>query len=689
MPWQLYHDVLTAPYYVCSPTIEARNGIIKTIQNPYGGTLQFEYEKNAYGSLCHEAYGGVRVKKTSEFDGIDHAKDVIKEYRYINEAGNSSAWGYESQNRTATAYTQTWHCNNNTRYAATTFSQYASYLDIPQLAIGSFQNYNNWMAGSYASSPPAEYLFTSAMMQVAMAIAINLLYDLISPASTTTPYTIYNQKSFISHNLLPFQYSRVEVINKLSSETVGKSACEFTSPADQLQNPLFAIDVPTLGTPYSNKQRCAMWLYGSLKKLSIYDKESHLIKETVNTYTPFKYSLTDPRFTSQKWTPSKRIFDCDFIRPYDYHTTVIDGDIYSPICGRLELSTTQEKTYNSNNEYTLNTTNYSYSLDNYLCDKITSTNSKGELIETNTYYPQDYLLTGTIQTMKEKNIFNVPISSQTLITKGGGQKYLLNGSVTEFAPASNGDIKPFNTYVFRNDNPVVSTSVPFSNSQLLPNSNYYPQTGSVNYDAQGNVSQVNAESGKTSIIYDYDYRLVVANVVNANADDIAYSSFEAVNSGGTIGPQTPSGGWLINPGSTIVTERSLTGKFSFSGRLDKTLIHPGNYTVTLWGHPWGTVTVNGQAGTALANVGDWRLFEWKMTNVSSVTILADNVDEVRLYPSNATMTTYTYNPLIGKTSECDASNRITYYEYDDLGRLQFIRDENRNILKMYEYNYKR
>ena len=176
--------------------------------------------------------------------------------------------------------------------------------------------------------------------------------------------------------------------------------------------------------------------------------------------------------------------------------------------------------------------------------------------------------------------------------------------------------------------------------------------------------------------------------MNASIDDIAYSSFEAINSGGVVSQQTNTGGWLINPGSTIVTDRSLTGKFSFSGRLDKTVAHQGNYTVTLWGHSWGTVTANGQAGTMVANVGDWRLFKWDLTNVSSVTILADNVDEVRLYPANARMTTYTYNPLIGKSSECDQSNRITYYEYDDLGRLQFVRDENKNVLKMYEYNYK-
>jgi hypothetical protein len=65
------------------------------------------------------------------------------------------------------------------------------------------------------------------------------------------------------------------------------------------------------------------------------------------------------------------------------------------------------------------------------------------------------------------------------------------------------------------------------------------------------------------------------------------------------------------------------------------------------------------------------------------------IDELRLYPKAARMRTVTYDPLIGKTTECDENNRITYYEYDNLGRIRFIKDENRNIIKMYEYNFKK
>jgi len=63
------------------------------------------------------------------------------------------------------------------------------------------------------------------------------------------------------------------------------------------------------------------------------------------------------------------------------------------------------------------------------------------------------------------------------------------------------------------------------------------------------------------------------------------------------------------------------------------------------------------------------------------------LDEVRVYPKNAEMTTYTYDPLVGITSSCDLNSRVTYYQYDPFSRLMAIRNHERNILKRFCYNY--
>jgi len=60
--------------------------------------------------------------------------------------------------------------------------------------------------------------------------------------------------------------------------------------------------------------------------------------------------------------------------------------------------------------------------------------------------------------------------------------------------------------------------------------------------------------------------------------------------------------------------------------------------------------------------------------------LSGPVDDVRIFPSDAQMTTFTYNPLVGKTGETDPSGRTASYEYDGMGRLHIVRDNDKNIV---------
>ncbi|MCW1961288.1 RHS repeat domain-containing protein [Chryseobacterium viscerum] len=52
------------------------------------------------------------------------------------------------------------------------------------------------------------------------------------------------------------------------------------------------------------------------------------------------------------------------------------------------------------------------------------------------------------------------------------------------------------------------------------------------------------------------------------------------------------------------------------------------------------------------------------------------------------ITTYTYDPLIGTTSVTSPNGIRTVYRYDNFNRLQRLEDKDGNILKDYEYNYK-
>ena len=55
---------------------------------------------------------------------------------------------------------------------------------------------------------------------------------------------------------------------------------------------------------------------------------------------------------------------------------------------------------------------------------------------------------------------------------------------------------------------------------------------------------------------------------------------------------------------------------------------------------------------------------------------------------DAHITSYTYKPLVGMTSQTDAKGLTTTYEYDAFQRLSTVRDQNGNILKQTNYHYK-
>lgn len=76
-----------------------------------------------------------------------------------------------------------------------------------------------------------------------------------------------------------------------------------------------------------------------------------------------------------------------------------------------------------------------------------------------------------------------------------------------------------------------------------------------------------------------------------------------------------------------------------------------------------------------------------ITPASQSTLLG-YFDTLRGNHPSALITTYTYDPLVGITSQTDPRGNTTYYEYDELGRLRFVKDDDHNILSENTYNYK-
>jgi hypothetical protein len=200
----------------------------------------------------------------------------------------------------------------------------------------------------------------------------------------------------------------------------------------------------------------------------------------------------------------------------------------------------------------------------------------------------------------------------------------------------------------------------------------------------GNLQQVTGHDGvPLSYIWDYQHNQPIARITNANIDQAAYTSFESDG----------NGSWTIPSGNRDAAN-AITGTRSYnltSGACSRTgLTAATAYIVSYWSKTGSSYSVTGSTGVVQGKtVNGWTYFEHTVTGTATVTVSGSgNIDELRLYPSNAQMITYTYAPLQGMTSQCDENNRMSFYSYDGLGRLRVVKDQDGNIIKTVQYHYK-
>jgi YD repeat-containing protein len=139
-------------------------------------------------------------------------------------------------------------------------------------------------------------------------------------------------------------------------------------------------------------------------------------------------------------------------------------------------------------------------------------------------------------------------------------------------------------------------------------------------------------------------------------------------------------------GNSLETEYSIDA-YDNTGNILQITGRDGITTAYIWGYgqryPVAKVigiTYNNavnQSGINLAAINDGAL--------PDVTIRSE-LNKLRSLP-NCFISTYTYKPFTGMTSETDPDGKTIYYEYDVVGRLVLTRDKDNNILKKYAYNF--
>jgi hypothetical protein len=406
-------------------------------------------------------------------------------------------------------------------------------------------------------------------------------------------------------------------------------------------------------------------LNGYEKETNYFNKNGVIQKQTLNyhnyTSTGGSMDVISALAIRKKYTPIITNSDPDnMLQPYD--VTQYDYTSYW-----LRLDSTVNIDYDANaNSLKSKTTYYYGSSSNTQPIKTESTNSVGELITSEMKYPNDFAI-APYTTMVTKNIISPTI--ETKQKRGTTDINLIRNNYKQWYISANSIIIE----------PEYISAKKGSNSEET-RIRYHA------YDETGNPLEVSKENGsRISYIWDYNKNFPIAEFKNGSilSDSLAYTSFEADG----------KGYWSFS-GTSAQESNVPTGMYVYdldNGNISRSTNSSKIYFVTYWlKNSSGSVSVNSSASKTLISRNGWTCYEHLISNPSSITISGSGtIDELRLYPVGCYVTTFTHRPFVGISSRNEPNNQISYYVYDEGLRLKLIRDGDKNIIKQYDYQYKK
>lgn len=410
-----------------------------------------------------------------------------------------------------------------------------------------------------------------------------------------------------------------------------------------------------------NIKSSRFWRRGLLHTAKHYDANDNLVSSVINNY-----SFGNPKGSIEGHVP---LTSCG---QYIFRSYKWDSE---PVY--LTKTTTEAGPYNMQS-----TVDYLYDTVRMVPTRIIETDGAGNrTIKTITYpfnYKFYYIKNQTTSSLHNLAQSNIIVPVETITVKNGK---ILSGEYNEYKYTQSGmESDGYHKYALA----IASKSfLPLNveiqdfydatvvSDTLVIDSKYKKLEFFDHYDSNGQLLSSHQKDGiPTSTIYGYNGTLPIARVKNAVATEIDLVSYERNNEVFHTS--------FENETRTCSTAK--TGAKVHYGTYSINVQHfiPGRYSLTYWkstdsGKTWSRINTH------------------LVINDASIShVIGGNyyIDEVRMMPLDALMTTCTYIPCIGKTSETDLNGFTTYYEYDDLGRLIKVLDNDRNPIKAYEYNLK-
>jgi YD repeat-containing protein len=396
-----------------------------------------------------------------------------------------------------------------------------------------------------------------------------------------------------------------------------------------------------------------------------YDANNNLKKHVTSQYWEFPYhNFYEAHITDNYIGPESLIdMNSHIIFPGRYCGRM-HIEFYPLLSQKILLWTQEVEDLYENGSSLKTNIQYSYDPNYYQLVSQTETRSDGKSQVTSMSYP-NHLAYGTniYKQMTDANIIAEPVKTETYV-------------------------QPDNTMVegilidYRKEGSIFLKNV----IKKAEASTYVDKVIFDTYNSQGDIVQMhNADDLFTTYIWGYNNSLPIAKCVNANTGQIAYTSFETSND---------KGYWTFSGAPTFsLTSKTGNWYYQLSRGVISRSLSAGKYRLTYYANIPVTVTGGSTASTteSTADANGWKLYTKEITFTSAGNLQLSGtaiVDEIRVCPADGQITTYTYEPMYGITTANDPDNLINYYQYDALGRLLRILDNDKKVLKEYKYHYR-
>jgi hypothetical protein len=622
-------------------------GMLEKITYPAGGFITFEYEGNDFGQ-SRQSVGGMRIRKQTVHDGTNPQNDIVKSYTY-NIPNNP-------QNSSGTILTlphylyQVWELEVE-------HSQSGSGSSTPYVA----RECLHWARGSSSKA--------------------NLAYTKGSPVGYAFVTETWGKNGI-----------------------GGKSVMKFRTGIDiAVMVPPFT---PSGGNDHKRGQMLAKW---------IYDASGALVQKEENTYSDsLVYQMGGAVCSYRK----KHVILDPGYQEFFFEKFFVNSEWVFPTAHRI----VQYDPVSQDSFVQLTTLQYDNPT-HFLPTRTFKTLSDGRISMQKKKYAADYESTVmmeigsqlTIGNLLAKNMVETVVEEQHWEGPDPQNLSLISGKVNVLSDFSNqtdpdkSNIKPYAVWALETESPITYSA--FSprehfNAQsqqyevLIPDFSFdnmvndYVKRAEFHFGEKGNLLEQKLEGGApTSYVWNEGAYLPVAKVINASADEIAFTGFESVGNnqpgGFTIIHSGSSGGWQQN---AFVGQNS----FQLSGKTLKWTAPSGSsnsYTLSFWTNG-GTFNINkSNSSSSQSGPNGWELkeFTFSLGAGQSVELTGSGIiDEVRLLPIDAILeSSYSYDQKERVTHTAGPEGQAETFEYDTFNRLQYIQDVEGNYRQSILYYYKR